>query len=120
MTEKNGKNVIHTEHLKKYYIMGDIEVRALHDISLDVRYGEFTAIMGPSGSGKSTLMIFWVVWIVPPEDYIFWMERMFPAWMIHNLQRCATKNWICFQSFNLLSRSSALENVMMPLFIFKK
>ena len=48
--------VIHTEHIRKYYIMGDVEVRALNDITLDIYKGELAAIMGPSGSGKSTLM----------------------------------------------------------------
>ena len=56
MTERKDQNVIHTEHLCKYYALGDVEVRALHDISIDINYGEFAAIMGPSGSGKSTLM----------------------------------------------------------------
>ena len=56
MTEQKNQNVIHTENLCKYYALGDVEVRALNNISIDINYGEFTAIMGPSGSGKSTLM----------------------------------------------------------------
>lgn len=120
MTEKNGKNVIHTEHLKKYYIMGDIEVRALHDISLDVNYGEFTAIMGPSGSGKSTLMNI-LGCLDRPTGGLYVLDGTDVSSMDDSkLAEVRNKKiGFVFQSFNLLSRSSALENVMMPLLYSK-
>lgn len=120
MIDKYEKNVIHTEHLKKYYIMGDIEVRALHDISLDVNYGEFTAIMGPSGSGKSTLMNI-LGCLDRPTGGLYVLDGTDVSSM-DDSQLAEVRNkkiGFVFQSFNLLSRSSALENVMMPLLYSK-
>lgn len=120
MTDKNGKNVIHTEHLKKYYVMGDIEVRALHDISLDVNYGEFTAIMGPSGSGKTTLMNI-LGCLDRPTGGKYILDGTDVSEMDDSkLAEVRNKKiGFVFQSFNLLSRSSALENVMLPLLYSK-
>ena len=50
------RNVIDIRDLRKYYLVGDFVVRALDGINLEIKKGDFTAIMGPSGSGKSTLM----------------------------------------------------------------
>lgn len=120
MTEKNGKNVIHTEHLKKYYVMGDIEVRALNDISLDIDYGEFTAIMGPSGSGKSTLMNI-LGCLDRPTDGIYLLDGIDVSQM-DDSELAEIRNrkvGFVFQSFNLLPRSTALENVMLPILYSK-
>ncbi len=107
--------VIHTEHIKKYYIMGDIEVRALNDISLDVYKGELAAIMGPSGSGKSTLMNI-LGCLDRPTGGIYKLGGELVSEM-NDSQLADVRNrkiGFVFQSFNLLSRSTALENVMLP------
>ena len=107
--------VIHTEHIKKYYIMGDVEVRALNDISLDIYKGELAAIMGPSGSGKSTLMN-----ILGCLDRPTSGTYMLGGELVSNMndsQLADVRNrkiGFVFQSFNLLSRSTALENVLLP------
>ena len=107
--------VIHTEHIKKYYIMGDVEVRALNDISLDIYKGELTAIMGPSGSGKSTLMNI-LGCLDRPTGGLYMLggeevSRMNDSQLADVRNR---KIGFVFQSFNLLSRSTALENVLLP------
>ena len=107
--------VIHTEHIKKYYIMGDIEVRALNDISLDIYKGELAAIMGPSGSGKSTLMNI-LGCLDRPTGGIYKLGGELVSEM-NDSQLADVRNrkiGFVFQSFNLLSRSTALENVMLP------
>ena len=107
--------VIHTEHIKKYYIMGDVEVRALNDISLDIYKGELAAIMGPSGSGKSTLMNI-LGCLDRPTGGLYMLggeevSRMNDSQLADVRNR---KIGFVFQSFNLLSRSTALENVLLP------
>lgn len=120
MSERKGKNVIHIENLKKYYVMGDIEVRALNDISLDVDYGEFTAIMGPSGSGKSTLMNM-LGCLDRPTSGLYLLDGDDVSKM-DDSQLADIRNQkigFVFQSFNLLPRTSALDNVIMPLLYSK-
>ena len=107
--------VIHTEHIKKYYIMGDVEVRALNDITLDIYKGELAAIMGPSGSGKSTLMNI-LGCLDRPTGGLYMLggeevSRMNDSQLADVRNR---KIGFVFQSFNLLSRSTALENVLLP------
>ena len=116
MSESNNEiGVIHTEHIKKYYIMGDVEVRALNDITLDIYEGELAAIMGPSGSGKSTLMNI-LGCLDRPTDGIYKLGGELVSDM-NDSQLADVRNrkiGFVFQSFNLLPRLSALENVMLP------
>ena len=107
--------VIHTEHIKKYYIMGDVEVRALNDITLDIYKGELAAIMGPSGSGKSTLMNI-LGCLDRPTSGLYMLGGEVVSEM-NDSQLANVRNrkiGFVFQSFNLLSRSTALENVLLP------
>jgi hypothetical protein len=108
--------VIHTEHLRKVYKMGEIEVSALQDASFEIQRGEVVAIMGPSGSGKSTLMNILGCLDSPTSgDYILDGEsvgglRDDKLAVIRN-----RKVGFVFQSFNLLPRLSAIANTGLPL-----
>ncbi len=108
--------VIRAENLTKVYQMGDIEVHALRGLSMQIRRGEVVAIMGPSGSGKSTLMnIIGCLDRPTAGEYILDGER------VSNMkddQLASIRNrkvGFVFQSFNLLSRHSALTNVELPM-----
>ncbi|MCB2230358.1 ABC transporter ATP-binding protein [bacterium] len=109
--------VIETKHLTRVFQIGDIAVHALRGIDLTINHGEFVAIMGSSGSGKSTLMNLLGCLDTPTEGaYLLDGER------VENLtktQRATVRNrkiGFVFQGFNLLARTSALENVELPLF----
>ncbi len=108
--------MIQTEDLMKVYPMGDSEVRALNGVSFTIEKGEMVAIMGPSGSGKSTLMSIIGCLDVPTSGkYVLdglSVENMDEAKLAETRGR---KIGFVFQQFNLLARTSALENVMLPL-----
>lgn len=110
------KKIIETHNLKKVYRAGSIETVALADISFDVSEGEFVAIMGPSGSGKSTLMH-----ILGALDKPTSGQYMLEGTNVEHLDddELATirnkKIGFIFQSFNLLPRTTALKNVMLPM-----
>jgi putative ABC transport system ATP-binding protein len=108
--------LIQLEDVTKVYQMGDVQVRAVRGISLRVSQGEFVAIMGASGSGKSTLMN-----IVGCLDRPSTGKYLLEGREVSHLSRdelAAIRNrtvGFVFQSFNLLSRTTALENVELPL-----
>ncbi len=112
----NG-SLIAVRNLVKVYHMGDVEVPALRGVNVDVRKGEFVAIMGASGSGKSTFMNILGCLDIPTKgDYL--LEGVNVSQVSRDtLARVRNeKIGFVFQGFNLLSRTSALENVELPLF----
>lgn len=108
--------MIQTENLMKVYQMGDNEVRALNGATFTIEKGEMVAIMGPSGSGKSTLMSIIGCLDVPTSG-----SYMLDGLAVENMSEGelaevrGRKIGFVFQQFNLLARTSALDNVMLPL-----
>jgi putative ABC transport system ATP-binding protein len=108
--------IIDIEQLKKTYDLGEVQVEALRGIDLHIRRGEFVAIMGASGSGKSTLMNI-LGCLDRPTSGRYRLEGMDVSQMSSD-QLAEVRNkkiGFVFQNFNLLSRTSALENVEVPL-----
>jgi putative ABC transport system ATP-binding protein len=107
---------IDTKNLTKTYTMGEVEVRALRDVSLQVRQGESLAIMGASGSGKSTLMNILGCLDLPTSGE-YYLKGINVAELDDNrLAEIRGKQiGFVFQSFNLLPRTTALRNVELPL-----
>jgi len=113
---RNENGLISVKNLVKTYKMGDMEVRALRDATLDIDKGAFAAIMGPSGSGKSTFMN-----IIGCLDYPTSGEYYLDGQNVFSLNRNELaelrnqKIGFIFQSFNILARTSAIENVELPM-----
>jgi putative ABC transport system ATP-binding protein len=109
--------MIETKALTRTFRIGDIEVHALRGIDLKVEKGEFVAIMGSSGSGKSTLMNL-LGCLDSPTSGTYTLDGERVDGLSKN-QLAAVRNekiGFVFQGFNLLPRTSALDNVMLPLF----
>jgi macrolide transport system ATP-binding/permease protein len=109
--------IISTAKLTRVYRVGDIEVQALRGVSLTIERGEFIAIMGASGSGKSTLMAI-LGCLDRPTSGTYFFDGVDVARLAEpELARLRSERLgFVFQSFNLLARASALENVALPLF----
>lgn len=109
--------VIHAESLEKTYRMGQETIHALDKVSLDIQQGEFVSIMGASGSGKSTLMNI-LGCLDRPTSGSYFLEGQ-DVTKLSEKQLASIRNrfiGFVFQNFNLLSRTTALENIRLPLF----
>ncbi len=109
--------IIRLEKITRTYHVGDMDVHALREVSLNVNAGEFVAIMGSSGSGKSTLMAVLGCLDRPSSGHYFFEGTDVAALSEPDRARLRSERLgFVFQSFNLLSRTSAIENVALPLF----
>ena len=112
----DSKPVIELKNVCKYYRMGRSIVRAVDNASLEIKEGEFVAIMGPSGSGKSTMMNLIGSLDVPTRGKIFLDGQDISTFSESDLAQIRGKKiGFIFQSFNLINNLTAKENVMVPM-----
>jgi putative ABC transport system ATP-binding protein len=108
--------IIRTWDLMKTYVMGDQTIHAVAGIDIEIKKGEYVAIMGPSGSGKSTLMNL-IGCLDSPSAGLYYLNGNLVSDMDDDeLARIRNKEiGFVFQTFNLLARATALHNVELPL-----
>lgn len=116
MPHAPGSTLIRTEGLTRRYRMGRETIEALRGVSLELRHGEYAAIIGPSGSGKSTLMNI-VGCLDTPDEGRYWLNEALVSEM-RDRELAHVRNreiGFVFQTFALLPRATALQNVELPL-----
>src|ERR1700694_3981743 len=115
MPTGNG-SAVRAERVSRHYQMGSALIRAVDDVTLDVRCGESLALLGSSGSGKSTLLNLMAVLDRPTSGAIFAQGRNLSEMNPLELARYRSRTvGMVFQSFNLLPRMTLEENVELPL-----
>ncbi len=115
ITPSAGTPTIRLDGVHKTYDLGEMKVYALRGVSLEIRQGEFVAIMGASGSGKSTLMNILGCLDKPTKGHYYLDGQDVSGLTKSELAKVRSKKiGFVFQQFNLLARTSALENVELP------
>ncbi|HUI76947.1 MAG TPA: ABC transporter ATP-binding protein [Bryobacteraceae bacterium] len=113
---KRAGIVIRTYNLWKTYVMGDQEIHAVSGVDIEIKRGEYVAIMGPSGSGKSTLMNLIGCLDSPTSGQYYINGNLVSEMSDDALARIRNKEvGFVFQTFNLLARATSLHNVELPL-----
>lgn len=113
----DGLPIVEISNVRKSYLLGSLEVPVLSGINLKIEKGEFLAIIGPSGSGKSTLMNLIGCLGRPTEGQVLIRGRNLHGMSDEELARLTgLEIGFVFQTFNLVSRLTALENVLLPTF----
>ncbi len=108
--------ILKASNIKKIYNLGKVRIEALKGVSLEIYRGDFLAIVGKSGSGKSTLMHILGLLDTPTEGEILLAGRKVTSYSSKELAKVRNKEiGFVFQSYNLLPRTTALENVILPL-----
>ena len=108
--------VIRTYDLWKTYVMGDQQIHAVSGVDIEIKRGEYVAIMGPSGSGKSTLMNLIGCLDTPTSGQYYINGNLVSEMSDDALARIRNKEvGFVFQTFNLLARATSLHNVELPL-----
>ena len=108
--------IIRTWDLMKTYVMGDQTIHAVSGVDIEIRKGEYVAIMGPSGSGKSTLMNLIGCLDTPSSGLYYLNGKLVSDMNDDELAHIRNKEiGFVFQTFNLLARATALHNVELPL-----
>lgn len=109
--------IVEVSNVRKSYMLGDVEVPVLSNISLRIENGEFLAIVGPSGSGKSTLMNLIGCLDRPTEGQVLIKGKDLYGMSDEELARLrGLEIGFVFQTFNLVPRLTAFENVLLPTF----
>lgn len=112
----SSKAILEVHHVSKIYELEGVTVKAVDDVSLEIKQGEFVSIIGPSGSGKSTLMHLIGALDTPTKGQIIIDDQNIAK--LSESQLAIIRNQkigFVFQQFNLLSKTSALQNVEIPL-----
>lgn len=108
--------MIKTKNLKKIYTTEEVETTALNDVDLDIKEGEFVAIMGPSGCGKSTLLNIVGLLDNPTSGVYYFMDSDISGYSEKQRAQLRKGNiGFIFQSFNLIDELTVFENVELPL-----
>lgn len=113
----SGLSIVELSNVRKSYLLGNMEVPVLSDVNFSITSGEFIAIVGPSGSGKSTLMNLIGCLDRPTEGQVLIRGKDLQSLSDEELARLrGLEIGFVFQSFNLVSRLTALENILLPTF----